>query len=182
MNIELIWQEYSVLLKRFLLSRVANESDVEDILQAVMLKAHNNIDSLAQYSSTQSWLLQIANRSVIDFYRSQAKTKEIDIDQMWYFDEQELEHELLKCLQPFIKQLPEASARLLLDVELNAGSQKRYAEQHGISYSTLKSRVQKSRMLLKRLFEQCCEFEQDAQGRIIGYGKQKKSSKSCSSC
>ncbi|CAH1546329.1 hypothetical protein THOG05_70038 [Vibrio rotiferianus] len=43
---------------------------------------------------------------------------------------------------------------------------KKLAEQQGISYSTLKSRVQKGRVELKKLFEECCSFSFDKQGRM----------------
>lgn len=168
MELQTIWSEYSTLLKKFLHSRVSNEHDVADILQQIMLKVHTNLDSLREYKSVQAWLLQIANRSVIDFYRQQSRTKSLDDDELWYFDENQDQHALLDCLQPFIAQLPTAQAELLLDIELNGVSQKDYAVMTGVSYSTLKSRVQKSRLELKNLFEQCCEYEWDTVGSILG--------------
>ena len=51
-------------------------------------------------------------------------------------------------------------------VELEGMSQKKLAEEQGISYSTLKSRVQRGRVELKKLFEECCSFSFDKQGRM----------------
>jgi len=38
-----------------------------------------------------------------------------------------------------------------------------------VSYSTLKSRVQKSRSLLKKVFDDCCHFNIDKNGSIYDY-------------
>ena len=182
MKLEVVWSEYSSLLKKFLSSRVSNQQDVADILQQVMLKAHNNLSSLKEHKSVQSWLFQIANRSIIDFYRQQSRGTNLDSKNLWYFDEGKEQHALLECLQPFIAQLPKQQAELLLDIELNGMSQKDYADSMGLSYSTLKSRVQKSSVELKKLFEQCCEYERDADGNVLGVKEIKVSNKDCSPC
>lgn len=44
-----------------------------------------------------------------------------------------------------------------------------YLKEHGIAYSTLKSRVKKDRGMLKKLFEVCCLLEMDQFGNEIGY-------------
>lgn len=182
MKSEVVWSEYLSLLKTFLSARVNNQQDVADILQQVMLKAHNNLSSLREHKSVQSWLFQIANRSIIDFYRQQSRNANLDGNSLWYFDDRKDQHALLNCLQPFIAQLPKQQAELLLDIELNGMSQKEYAELVGVSYSTLKSRVQKSRLELKKLFEQCCEYERDADGNVLGVKEIKVSNKNCSPC
>jgi len=65
--------------------------------------------------------------------------------------------------------LPHEDAELLKAIDLNRESQKAYAEALGISYPTLKSRVQKSRTLLKQVFDDCCHFERDRRGSIYEY-------------
>jgi len=74
----------------------------------------------------------------------------------------------VNCIEPFIQGLPDKYANLLRSIELNGQSQKEYAEQNNLSYSTLKSRVQKSRHELKKLFEQCCAIQLDSTCNAIG--------------
>jgi RNA polymerase sigma-70 factor (ECF subfamily) len=53
--------------------------------------------------------------------------------------------------------------------DINGESQKALAESMGISYSTLKSRVQKARMELRSVFDECCRMNLDAQGNLMDY-------------
>ena len=70
---------------------------------------------------------------------------------------------------PFIDALPSETASLLKAIDIEGRSQKEYAAELGISYSTLKSRVQRGRLKLRELFEQCCHMDLDRQGRVIEY-------------
>ena len=87
--------------------------------------------------------------------------------------------DLSHCIEPFLKVLPEELADLLRSIDLEGKSQKAYAQEMGISYSTLKSRVQKGRSELRGLFEGCCHYSLDKQGNIIDF--EQKSDK-CNKC
>jgi len=170
MNIEEIWLEYRETLKRFLHAKISNEADVEDLLQDILIKTYNNLSAVKKQSSVKSWLFQIANNTIIDFYRKQARNQDLEIEDKWSLEEsQDIKIELSNCITPFIKALPDEHAKLLTAIEVNNQSQKEYAEQIGISYSTLKSRVQKSRRLLKGVFDDCCHFQIDKAGNVYDY-------------
>jgi len=177
MNIETIWQEYRTSLLRFLSSKVSNESDVEDLLQVILIKTHKNLTSLTSEDKIKPWLFQIANRSIIDFYRHQASQRELKAEDLWF--ETYETNELARCIEPFIQGLPDKHSNLLRSIELNGESQKNYAERNNLSYSTLKSRVQKSRQELKKLFEQCCSIHLDSSGNSIACNS---SSEECDQC
>ena len=180
MLLEEIWSEYRNALKAFLHSKISNPADVEDLLQEILIKTHNNINTLEDESSIKSWLFQIANRTAIDFYRKKDRTIESNSEKLWYEqNEQEVMQELLKCIAPFIQALPEDSARLLNAVYIQDKSQKDYAEESDITYSTLKSQIQNSRKELKALFDQCCEYEIDKSGNLIDFNPKSDSCKNC---
>jgi len=164
-QLDQIWQEYRQALKAFLHTKVSCPDDVDDLLQEVLLKSFTKLDGLKDAASIKAWLFQIANHSVIDFYRKNAKK----VDQI------EGEDELSHCVQPFISALPYEQAELLQAIELEGISQKAYAEQRGIPYSTLKSQVKKARLELKALFDQCCHFQEDKFGNLIEYEKKQNS-------
>ncbi|AXY03280.1 RNA polymerase sigma factor SigZ [Vibrio alfacsensis] len=172
-NLETIWNEYEHAIHAFLRSKVSNEDDVEDLKQEILLKTYQNLKAIRDDSSVKSWLFQIANNTIIDFYRKRARNQRdnhLIAEDLW-FESQEanLKQELSKCIAPFIKALPEEQSQLLASIELEGMSQKTLAEEQGISYSTLKSRVQKGRVELKKLFEECCHFSFDQQGRVTDY-------------
>ena len=184
MKLEIVWNEYRAALKAFLHARISDSDDVDDLLQEILIRTHNSIDTLKSEQSLKSWLFSIANNVIIDFYRSRARRQgreqQLAADQLWYSEEPtpEYRNELQNCLTPFIHALPETTSELLTAVDLQGQSQKALAAEQGISYSTLKSRVQKGRQELRGLFEQCCSFEMDKQGNLIGC-EQKQGCKSC---
>ncbi|MGL6314025.1 RNA polymerase sigma factor SigZ [Vibrio sp. WXL103] len=174
----MVWKQYRQSLRGFLSKKIANQEDVDDLLQEILLKTHLNFPSLQDSKKLKSWLFQIANHTIIDFYRKRAREKDMSVGELWHETPTESEiNELAACIEPFIDQLDQDQAQLLKAVEIQGISQKVYAEQHGIKYSTLKSRVQKSRQNLLAIFNQCCEFSLDHQGNIIDY--QRKPGASC---
>ncbi len=180
MSFERIWSEYRLALRKFLLARVSNKADVEDLLQDILLKSHNKIGQLEANDKFKPWLFQIAQNTVIDFYRQKAKERNLDPAALWQqVDEKNIYDELNPCLIPFIHALSLHDTELLMTIDIHNQPQKQYAEQIGISYSTLKSRVQKARQNLKKQFDRCCQFELDKKGNLISYSEK---SNSCSSC
>lgn len=170
MSLQQLWQEYQSALRGFLHSKVANSDDVEDILQEVLIKTHQHLGDVHQQCKIKPWLFQVANNAVIDFYRKRGSAQQREADVSWYDEEvSDVIDSFTSCLEPFIKQLPAQQRQLLTAIELDGISQKDYAEQNGISYSTLKSRVKKARELLKKQFDDCCHFELDKHGNVIDY-------------
>ena len=170
MNIEDIWLEYRAALKRFLHAKISNEADVEDLLQDILIKTYNNLNVVKTQNSVKSWLFQIANNTIIDYYRKKGREQEANVEDLWPLEEsQDIKIKLSNCISPFINALPDEHARLLTAIDVNNQSQKEYAEQLGVSYSTLKSRVQKSRELLKKVFDDCCHFKIDKIGNVYDY-------------
>ncbi|WP_057831306.1 RNA polymerase sigma factor SigZ [Colwellia sp. TT2012] len=170
MNIEDIWLAYRAALKRFLHAKISNEADVEDLLQDILIKTYNNLNTVKTQKSVKSWLFQIANNTIIDYYRKKSRQQNANIEELWPTEEpQDNNLDLANCISPFINALPEKHASLLIAIDMNNQSQKEYAEQLGVSYSTLKSRVQKSRGLLKKVFDDCCHFNIDKSGNVYDY-------------
>jgi RNA polymerase sigma-70 factor (ECF subfamily) len=170
MKIEDIWLEYRAALKSFLHSKISNEADVDDLLQDILIKTHNNLNTVKTQKSVKAWLFQIANNTIIDYYRQKGRSQAINSEISSLFTEpQEKNIDLSNCISPFIKALPDEHADLLIAIDINNQSQKKYAAKSGVSYSTLKSRVQKSRALLKQLFDDCCHFKIDKRGNVYDY-------------
>lgn len=179
MNIETVWAEYQASLKAFLYSRINDPADADDLLQDILIKSYQNLSALQSQGSIKAWLFQIANHSLIDFYRRKGTRKEFNTDSsdlenfLETLQEKQDSHldqpTLVDCIEPFINALPEENAALLMAIDIHGHSQKEHAAQLGIAYSTLKSRVQKSRTLLRGLFEDCCHLNLDQQGNIMEF-------------
>ena len=170
MNLENIWEEYSTGLRSFLYSRVSNDADVEDLLQEVLIKTHQNLDTVSSSEKIKPWLFQLTNNTIIDFYRKKGSAKDVSAASLWYAEDDDVvEQALAQCVEPFIRALPKKSADLLLAIDIEGQSQKDYAETAGISYSTLKSRVQRGRAKLRTLFDDCCSLTLDKHGNVVEF-------------
>lgn len=169
MNTTAIWKEFSDQLLGFIKARVNNPVNAEDILQDVFVKIHQKSKQLSDKDKLASWVYQITRNSIIDFYRK----KKLPISDSEIFNEkieeedQKLNPQFVKCLMPFIDQLPEKYRDALNKTVYGDLSQKEYAKELGISYTALKSRVQRARKQLKELFTQCCNIKTDSYGNII---------------
>lgn len=186
LNLEQIWSQYQQALKAFLHSKVNQPDDVDDLLQEILLKTYQNLDTVQDADSIKAWLFQLANRTIIDFYRKRARDlrdSNIDAEELWFAEldqNTEFKQQLAQCIEPFIQALPEKNASLLLAVDIKGQSQKELAQSQNRSYSTIKSQVQKSREELKKLFEECCHLSLDKHGSVIDCDR--KPDSSCGSC
>jgi len=182
-SLEQVWTDYQHALKSFLHSKVNNPADVDDLQQEIPIKTYQNLSSIKDADSVKSWLFQLANRTIIDFYRKRARQQrdgELQAEELWFAEQDtSLEQAMAECIKPFVNVLPAEQSQLLEAVDLNGESQKVMAEKVGISYSTLKSRLQKGRVELKKLFEECCTFQFDKHGNLVDCEAK---SKQCGSC
>lgn len=176
MSIEQIWNNYGNLLRHFLLSRVDNSEDAEDLLQEILIKTHSNMDSLKDPKKFKSWLFQIARNTLIDYYRKHSKkileqplSRFSELTENSTEAQEHLRSELSQCIKPFLENLPKKYADVVEAIDLNGVSQKEVAEELGLSYSTTKSLVQRGRQKLAELFQECCTYEVDARGQIMDY-------------
>ena len=165
----LVWQEYGQKLQAMLNSKVSNPADAEDLLQDILLKTYQQLGSLKDASKLKSWLTSIARNTIIDFYRQRGRQPDLQHEALWYEeDQQDLLAAMSDCVSPFVEALPADTAELIKAVDLQGMPQKALAEQQGLSYSGLKSRVQRGRKQLRQLFEGCCGLELDHRGRPMG--------------
>ena len=173
--IEDVWRKYKVGVTAFVHSKVANTEDANDLLQEILIKVYQNLDTLHSDSSLKAWIFQIANRTIIDYYR---KNRQSDLELLYEVaseqEEIDAKKTLAQCVEPFIRELPEKSQKLLLTIDLAGQSQKQYAEENQLNYSTLKSQLQRGRAELKSLFEDCCKFMYDKEGRLIDFQERNK--------
>ncbi len=182
MEFSQLWQEYRDRLRQFLLSRAKNPADADDLLQEILIKTYRNLDTVKDPDKFLSWLFQIARNVLTDYYRkSGVEASRQGNLQREILTEQEPEQyeqvrrELTNCILPFLNQLPPKYREAIEAVDLQGESQKELAVKLGLSYSAVKSRVQRGRSMLKAKFEECCCYELDVRGNIIDFEAKPKS-------
>lgn len=165
-----LWLKFGNKLKAFIVSKVHNESIADDILQDAFIKIHANIDKLNDDTKVQSWIYQITRNVIVDYYRGINKERR-EPPYLYHNEDDSSDNFMSEALQDMIKMmddLPEESCEALCLTELEGMSQKVYAEKTGISYSAAKARVQRARKKLKDMLMNCCHYQFDKYGTVIG--------------
>ncbi len=153
-------------LKGFVYKRVKDKALAEDIVHDVYLKARRNGDQLKDEKKLVAWLYQIARNTIIDHYRQASKTLEGSTTD-WANDNSNYNECAASCLKALIPSLPEKYRVPFQLSDIDNLSQTTLAEQLGISYSGVKSRVQRARKMLKEKLNQMLIIKTDAYGNVI---------------
>ena len=177
---ENIWHEYQSKLVAFIRGKVTEDA-VDDLLQDVFMKIHLRIDSLKDVTKLEGWLYQITRNAITDYYRNRRVSEELPewIEQPLPEEEDRTGKELSACLEPMVRALPDKYRDAIRLSEMENKTQKEIAELEGISLSGAKSRVQRGRVLLKNMLNDCCQFEINNKNQVISYKKKEKNCKFC---
>jgi RNA polymerase sigma-70 factor (ECF subfamily) len=164
MNVNIDTQEFRLNVKKMISKKVITIEDQEDITQDVLFK-------VVKYARTEdpgsffSWLKMTVNSSIGDFYRKKGSSKVTPLtSDEWeqIIIDEELVLDLTCCIDPFLKKMDESEATLIREIDLKGKSQQEMAATLNMNYSTLKSRLQKSRKTLLENISACCPPGSDA--------------------
>lgn len=182
-QIENIWNEYNQDVGRFLRSKSADLDLNDDIRSSVFEKLIFNYDKINDKSKIKFWLLRTAKNELFDTIKKQ---KNITYSQVEIPELQNLNTQLTdlsNCVVPLINKLDEKQKEVLLYSDIEEKSQLDLATKLDISYSGLKSRVQRARKKLLPKFHDCCDITLNNKGQILDYIKKGNNSiEDCSLC
>lgn len=171
-NTNEVWEEFGDRLKQFILKRVRDEYDAEDIRQDVFLKIHSNIANLKDEARLGAWAYQIARNAIVDYYRHRTETTVLP-ETTEAIEEPvagaDTTNEVALCLEPTIGHLPEKYREAIILTDFEGLTQKEMAVKLELSLSGAKSRVQRARRQLRDMLLECCHFEFDRLGNILDY-------------
>jgi len=176
-NINSIWNDFRSELLYYIKAKVKDEYAAEDILQEVFIKVYKNINQLVDQSKLKPWLYKTTNNTIIDFYRMK-KQNTVELDEVEDIPTTEdrmenMNEEIAKCIKSILCKLPDKYEEALKLYEFKGMKHKEISEKLNISLSGSKTRIQRARNKLKEILMECCEFELDTYGNIIGYQKRK---------
>lgn len=190
-NTAAIWAEVHEALRLFIAKRVADQADVDDILQDVFLRVHRHLGRVNDPDRVVSWLYQIARNAIVDYYRSPDRRREIPAGlagdvadrasvSLPSADESgQLRTELAGCLRPMIERLSEDYRQAVTLVDLAGLAQHEAAARLGLSVSGMKSRVQRGRRQLRDMLEACCVIALDRRRGVADYDLRDRQVNSC---
>jgi RNA polymerase sigma-70 factor, ECF subfamily len=170
---ELPWQELRGALHRFVAPRVG-ASDADDVVQDALVRIHRGVGQLRDHERMTAWIYQVARSAIADHGRRRRGEVALDpeaevaappaeppaVDGVAFA-------RLARCVPPFVALLRSPYREAIALVELDGVSQVEAAARLGVPLSTLKSRVQRGRVQLRALLEQCCAIELDARCHVV---------------
>ena len=164
-----LWQEHQKELKNFIYKRVKDRDVANDISHEVLLKVYNFCQARSGVRNVRSWLFQIAQNTITDHFRKQAKFTDRAIPEKAVEDENLAFSEAVKYITPMLEFLPEAYSVPLKLSDIDGMKQADIAKQLGLGLPATKSRIQRARQLLMEEFITCCHFEKDPTGNLLSF-------------
>lgn len=186
MEINNIHATFHQSLRQFIISKINDPDDAEDILQEVFIKLASNLGSLKDREKLRSWIFTITRNAIHDYYRKQKKQPQAFTESLAETLPEETDNDhtkgLDKCLKSFISKLPDEYRNIIIDSEIRGIKQKELAEKYNLAYSSVRSRVQRGRSRLKEMLLNCCLIELDKRGNVLAAQLKNKNGNSCDMC
>jgi len=191
-----LWEELRGNLRAFISRRVSNQSDVDDLVQRVLLQIVNGLGSLRDAERLHAWVYRTARNVLVDYYRSPTYRREVSsggTDDLASTsaansqapvedDERAALQELAGCMAPMMRRLSPAYQEAITLADLEGVNQAEAAARVGVSVSGMKSRIQRGRKQLKAVLEECCRVHVDRRGTIVAFEPRTSTSCGCGSC
>ena len=178
MTTKQVWTSYSEDLKRFIISKVKNNTIADDILQDTFIKIHTKLHTLKDIKKLKSWCFTVARNSILDYWKATNQTFEIAN----FESETEISentHTEQDCLKGILKNLPKKYRDPLFLSDIKGLKQQEVAAQLKQSLSTTKSQIQRARKLIAKGFMDCCGFVMNENGNLVGEIQEKEDCKVC---
>lgn len=150
-----VYIEYKDRVMRYLLKKVQNLHDAEDLASEVFLKAFKKLESFDESkASFSTWIYTVARNTVIDYYRTRKDSTELDenLTVSEYADTSLLKNETLEILADALESLDERSRNIVILHYYNGLTLKSISDAIGISYSHTKLLHNKALTELKKYF------------------------------
>lgn len=152
--------------------KVRDKSTRDDLLQEVFVKFASGFGGMKHRENLCGYLYRITDTTIADHYRRESRFVAADesvFEKAATAPETEVQYRLAdEYLRTLIGGLPPIYREALTLIDLEGRSQKEAARALGVSYSGLKSRVQRARGMLKRAILDCCDYEFDRYGNVVG--------------
>jgi RNA polymerase sigma-70 factor (ECF subfamily) len=169
---EAIWNKLSSELYFFILKRVKNKNIADEVLQNSFLKIHRNLQTLQNPEKVKAWVFQITRNEISNFFKDETKMiPGLNSESVTTSEK----YEEICCFDRFIQNLPQEYNEVMEVVYIQGKKQHEAAELIGISLANVKARIRRAKAILKKNFNECCKFDLNKDGKLIGESN-------CTSC
>lgn len=150
-----LYEEYSIKVRNFILSKVNDFHLAEDLTAEVFVKVYDKLDTYDKSkSSLSTWIFTITRHHLIDYYRTRKVNVELPED-LTYEDEDDetlCTEENIAILREGLKRLNIKERNVIILHYYSKMTLKDVAKKMGISYAYVKLLHAKALLHLKTLF------------------------------
>lgn len=167
--------EFAPRLRAFIRRRVRNDTVADDLAQETLLKVYRARGKLRDDTRLEAWLYQIARGTIIDHYRRQRPQEDLPASLAGEAPDETaaMRARVVVSMQRFLEELPAAYREPVRLAELEGLPLARIALRLDLSLTAVKSRVRRGRAMLRKKLQDCCRFEFDRLGQLIGYERRR---------
>lgn len=168
MTFDEIYQTYRPRIVRYL-TRLAGETEAEDLAQEVFVKVNRSMDEFRGDSQVLTWIYRIATNAALDRLRKPSlrviETVE-DVEKVPLFtgpaprtvEQQAIREEMSACVRGVIGRLPEAYRTVILLGDIEGFKDAEIADILGVTLGAAKITLHRARVALKRELSESCVF------------------------
>jgi RNA polymerase sigma factor (sigma-70 family) len=146
--------------KAFLVSRVGNPADAEDLLQNGLIKALQRAEELKDGEKSVAWFYQILRNVVIDHARSRTASRRRDeawtTDAVTLADDTDAERVLCGCFEHLLPSLKSTHAELIRRVDLEGKPVAATAIALGMTANNASVTLHRARAELRKKLQEFC--------------------------
>lgn len=160
------WNSHEQELRAFLLARIDNPHEADDVLQELFLKLARQADAFCEVDNPRAWLFRVLRNCLIDRLRTAKTFLDLNADMPLERDEIPPITELETCLLRNLEELRAEDKSVIKHCDLQGQTQLQYAQQQGLTLSAVKSRLLRARARLRKKIEINCQVEFDENGHV----------------
>jgi RNA polymerase sigma-70 factor (ECF subfamily) len=164
------WQNHEAELRRWMRHRLPSETDADDMLQDLFLRALRQRERFCSILNARAWLFTVARNAMAD--RLRLKRNEVELPDDLGGEPGEppaVVANLADCLPRVLTELGPIDREAITLCDLEGLSQVKYAERFGLTPAGAKARVQRARRRLREQLTQACQVQFDAAGQVADF-------------
>lgn len=175
-----IYKEFQPKIYRYLCN-LCGEADAHDLTQTVFLKVSRSLESFRGESSLATWIYRIATNVAHDHsHSSLAKQREAELpledtgpandfpdSDHPPADREYVRREMNACIRGVVDQMPENYRTVLILSEFEELTNPEIVEVLGMSIDTVKIRLHRARVHLRKALERECSLYHDERNELM---------------
>lgn len=191
-----VYDEFNEKIRRYV-ERMVGKDEADDLTQEVFMKVNKGLEGFKGESSLSTWIYRIATNAARDKLKSRSfredsskvkltepddETREEDgsicaEEKSLSAEREAIRNEMTECIREFVDKLDENYRTVIILSELKELKNQDIADILGISLDSVKIRLHRARVKLKKVFEAGCEFYRNEDNELACDRKREESEK-----